>query len=148
LTSAPAISDWHERERPTFAFLLPPSLAASLLAAFFVLSSLTACHMNNLPRNMNLKAFDPHRADFTCKYEADVNPPITPEAEALFQQGMVGHQLRALARQARLCQGGALWKQAAAMGHWKAAMNLAGLYEQGLGVDRRTPSKRCFLSKG
>jgi hypothetical protein len=111
---------------------------ASLLAALFVLSSLTACHMNNLLRNMNLKAFDPHRADFNCKYEADVNPPIQPEAEMLFQQGMVGTSYELWPDKRDHAKASEAWKQAAAMGHWKAAMNLAGLYEQGLGVEQDT----------
>jgi hypothetical protein len=111
---------------------------ALLLAAVFVLSSLSACHMNSLPRNVNLKAFDPHRADFICKYEADVNPPIKPEAEMLFQQGMVGTSYELWPDKRDYAKAAELWKQAAAMGHWKAAMNLAGLYEQGLGVDQDT----------
>lgn len=37
---------------------------------------------------MNLKAFNPHRPDFTCVQEADVVPAASPEAETLFQQGM------------------------------------------------------------
>jgi hypothetical protein len=61
---------------------------ALLWTFVFVSVNLIACNMSNLPRNMNLKAFDPHRADFTCKYEADENPPITKEADALFLQGM------------------------------------------------------------
>ncbi|MDP9901826.1 SEL1-like repeat protein [Variovorax ginsengisoli] len=105
-----------------------------LLAAVFVLLNLTACPMNHLPRNMNLKAFDPHRADFTCKYEADANPPFTAEADALFQQGMAVTTYDLMFEQRDYAKAAQLWKQAAGMGHWKAAMNLAGLYESGLGV--------------
>jgi len=92
--------------------------------------------MSTLPRNMNLKAFDPHRADFTCKHEADVNPPFTAEADALFQQGMAVTSYDLLFDQRDYAKAAELWKQAASMGHWKAAMNLAGLYESGLGVPR------------
>ena len=111
---------------------------AWLLAAVFVLAGLTACLMNSLPRNMNLKAFDPHRADFTCKHEADANPLITQEAEMLFQQGMAATSYELWPDKRDHAKAAALWKQAAALGHWKAAMNLAGLYEQGLGVEPDT----------
>jgi len=108
---------------------------AALLALAFTLLNLTACNMSTLPRNMNLKAFAPHRADFTCKHEADVNPPITAEAEALFQRGMAVTSYELLLPDKRdYTKAAELWKQAANMGHWKAAMNLAGLYESGLGV--------------
>ncbi len=106
--------------------------------AVLLVCSLTACNMNPLPRNMNLKAFDPHRADFVCKHEADVTPPITAEAEALFQQGMAVTSYELLPKQRDYAKAAEFWKQAAAKGHWKAAMNLAGLYESGQGVPEDT----------
>ncbi|WP_261802543.1 sel1 repeat family protein [Variovorax sp. PAMC28562] len=109
-----------------------------LLAVAFILLNLTACNMNPLPRNMNLQAFDPHRADFVCKHEVDVNPPITAESEALFQQGMAVTSYELLPKQRDHAKAAELWKQAAALGHWKAAMNLAGLYESGQGVPEDT----------
>ncbi|MDB5829044.1 MAG: hypothetical protein JWQ73_3264, partial [Variovorax sp.] len=115
-----------------------PRWPALLLALVFALFSLTACPMNSLPRNMNLKAFDPHRADFVCKHEAEANPPITPEAEALFQQGMAATSYELIWPQDKrdYAKAAQLWQQAVTLGHWKAEMNLAGLYEQGLGVER------------
>ncbi|MBC7380768.1 MAG: sel1 repeat family protein [Burkholderiaceae bacterium] len=89
-------------------------------------------------RNMRLQAFDPHRADFVCKHEVDVNPPITAESEALFQQGMAVTSYELLPKQRDHAKAAELWKQAAALGHWKAAMNLAGLYETGQGVPEDT----------
>ncbi|MFM9926196.1 tetratricopeptide repeat protein [Variovorax sp. H27-G14] len=112
----------------------PPLVLVIVLAIF----SLTACNMINLPRNTNLKAFDPHRAEFTCKYEADANPPITSEAEALFQQGLAATSYDLWPDKRDYVNAAELWKKAADLGHWKAAMNLAGLYEQGLGVPRDT----------
>ncbi len=109
---------------------------AALLALGLTLLNLTACNMSTLPRNMNLKAFDPHRADFTCKHEADVNPPITAAAEALFQRGMAVTSYDLLPGKRDYAKAAELWKQAAGQGHWKAAMNLAGLYEGGLGVSQ------------
>jgi len=94
--------------------------------------------MNDLPRNMNLKAFNPHRADFTCVHEAPKLSPITVEAEMLFQQGMVVTSYELWPNQRDYKKAAQLWEQAAAKGHWKAAMNLSGLYERGLGVQRDT----------
>lgn len=108
------------------------------LAALLVLFTLTACAMNDLPRNMNLRAFDPHRVDFACVYEAPKLPPIATEAESLFQQGMVLTSYDLWPNQRDYTKAAQLWEQAAAKGHWKAAMNLAGLYERGLGVQRDT----------
>ncbi len=117
-----------------------PRWPALLLATAFTSFSLIACTMSSLPRNMNLKVFDPHRADFICKYEADANPPITAEADALFQEGMaVTRYERSWTEDKRdYAKAAVLWRQAADLGHWKAALNLAGLYEQGLGVDQDT----------
>ncbi|APW36797.1 hypothetical protein RD110_05980 [Rhodoferax koreense] len=101
--------------------------------------------MSNLPRNMNLKAFDPHRPDFTCKHEADVNPPITAEADALFQRGMAVTSYELLPDQRDYAKAAEFWKQAATLGHWKAAMNLAGLYESGRGVPEDTEQAVLIL---
>lgn len=106
------------------------------LAALLILFTLTACAMTDLPRNMNLKAFNPHRADFTCVHEAPKLPPITNESEMLFQQGMVVTSNDLWPNQRDYRKAAQLWEQAVAKGHWKAAMNLAGLYERGLGVQR------------
>jgi hypothetical protein len=120
---------------------------ALLLAAVLALFSLNACVVKSLPRNMTLKAFDPHRVDFTCKYEANANPPVTPEAEALFQEGMTATNYELWPDKRDYAKAAALWKRAAAMGHWKAAMNLAGLYEQGLGIDQ-DPEQAVLLIEG
>lgn len=86
------------------------------------------------PRFTKLAAFDPHRKDFVCKHEADVNPPITDEAEALFQQGMAATSSELWPADRDYKKAGALWQQAADLGHWKAQFNLAGLYLKGDGV--------------
>ena len=98
--------------------------------------------MNHLPRNMTLKAFDPHRDDFTCKHEADANPPFTAEADALFQQGMAATSYDLVFERRDYAKAAGLWKQAAGMGHWKAAINLAGLHESAWAC-RRTANRPC-----
>lgn len=120
---------------------------AALLGLIFILSSLTGCNMSNLPRNMNLKAFDPHRAEFTCKYEIDVAPPITKEAEASFQEGMNVTTYALMPNERQYTKAVELWSRAMDQGHWKAAMNLAGLYEAGLGVQQDSEQAVLILEK-
>lgn len=111
-----------------------------LLLAFLLSIALAACNMDHrtLPRNMKLKAFDPHRPDYTCVMEADVVPAPSAEAEALFQQGLAATTYGLREAQRDYAKAAQLWEQAAAQGHWKAALNLAGLYEQGMGVHEDT----------
>ena len=94
--------------------------------------------MNDLSRNMKLKAFNPYRADFTCVHEAAKLPPITDEADRLFQQGLTATSYELWFDDRDYKRAAQLWEQAAAQGHWKAAMNLANLYKRGLGVSRDT----------
>jgi hypothetical protein len=130
--------------------LLFPHFISRLLAslmALLTLLTLTACPMNNLPRNMRLKPFQPHRIDFACVHEATRLPVVTPEAERLFQQGMTLTSYELWRDQRDYKQAAQLWKQAADLGHWKAAMNLAGLYERGIGVERDT-EKAVLIVEG
>ncbi len=87
-----------------------------------------------LPRFTKLDVFDPHRPTFECKHEVDVNPPITAEAEALFQQGMAVTSYDLWPDDRDNEKAAQRWTEAAVLGHWKAQLNLAGLYLQGLGV--------------
>jgi uncharacterized protein len=89
-------------------------------------------HMNQLPRNMKLTAFDPHRPGFECVHEASKVPPIDPQAQEWFEQGLV------LSNQEWYedddwAGAAALWHKAAERQHWKAMMNLASLYANGRG---------------
>ena len=61
-----------------------------LMCVVVCVCALAAClaQSSTLPRNMSLKAFDPHRQDFVCKHEADLVPPIDAQAEAWFQEGL------------------------------------------------------------
>jgi TPR repeat protein len=98
--------------------------------------------MNQLPRNMKLTAFNPHRPDFECVHEATKVPPVDPQAQEWFEQGLV------LTNQEWYDQDDypaavALWHKAAERKHWKAMMNLASVYANGMGegklrVDRDT----------
>ena len=91
-------------------------------------------HDAALPRFTKLEAFHPHRADFVCKHEADVTPPISAEAEALFQQALTLDNHDLWPGQRDYSKITALYEQATKLGHWKAQFNLAGLYLKGIGV--------------
>ena len=114
---------------------------APMLIAFLLALNLTACKMNHtdpnptdpLPRHQALKAFDPHRKDFTCKHEVDAVSPIDPDAEAWNQEGLYVTRFGVLANQKDWKKAEQLWTQAAERKHWKAMMNLASLYEEGQG---------------
>jgi TPR repeat protein len=93
-------------------------------------------HDAALPRFTKLEAFDPHRPDFACKHEADVNPPISAEAEALFQQALMLDNHELWPQQRDYPKIAALYEQAMKLGHWKAQFNLAGLYLRGIGVSQ------------
>ena len=116
--------------------LLTFVLGLALALALALNLNLTACKMNPtdpLPRHQALKAFDPHRKDFTCKHEVDAVPPIDPEAEAWNQEGLYVTRFTLWMNQMDWKKAEQLWAQAAARKHWKAMMNLASLYEKGAG---------------
>lgn len=87
-----------------------------------------------LPRFTKLEVFNPHRSDFVCKHEANVNPSISAEAEALFQQALMLDNHDLWPQQRDYPKIAILYKQAMKHGHWKAQFNLAGLYLRGIGV--------------
>jgi len=87
-----------------------------------------------LPRFTKLEAFNPHRLDFACKHEANVNPSISAEAEALFQQALMLDNHELWPQQRDYVKIAVLYEQAMNLGHWKAQFNLAGLYLTGVGV--------------
>jgi len=110
-----------------------------LFILFASLLTLTACPMNAkttdvLPRNMALKTFDPHRPSFECKHEASAVPPIDPEAEAWFQEGMRVTSRDLWPNQRDYPKAVELWAKAAERKHWKAMMNLAGVLSEGDGT--------------
>lgn len=113
------------------------SRLASLLLATCLVLNLTGCNKmtptDPLPRHQAIKAFDPHRKDFICKYEADAVPPVDAQAEALNQEALYVTRFTLDEEKMDWKTAERLWAQAAAQKHWKAMMNLASLYEQGQG---------------
>ena len=93
---------------------------------------------SELPRFAKLERFDPHRPTFECKHEADAVPPITPEAEAVFQQAVALDSYEIWYEQRDYTKIAALYEQAMKLGHWKGQFNLAGLYLKGVGVPQDT----------
>ena len=89
---------------------------------------------SSLPRFAKLDVFNPHRPDFQCKHEDSVNPAITPEAEAIFQQAQALNSYEIWPEKREYARIAALYEQAMKLGHWKAQFNLAGMYLQGSGV--------------
>lgn len=123
-------------------FSVTRSINQSSLRIFASLNLLllpfAAYSMNNLPRNMPLKAFDPHRAEFACKHESDNVPRIDPEAQQWFEEGMGMTSQLLWPKQRDYKTAVELWGKAADRKHWKAMLNLANAYAEGQGVERNT----------
>jgi tetratricopeptide (TPR) repeat protein len=136
------------------------TFAAIALALLYWLGSTILSHhyslgnpiMQHLPRNQPLKAFHPHREDFTCQYEADKVPPIDPEAQAWYDEAKV--LTRATLRDKKdYDRAMELYKKAAERKHWKAMLNLADLYlnrtdERSTGEDDFKAWSRINSEKG
>ena len=85
---------------------------------------------------MTLKAFDPHRKEFTCNYEKIAEPPLDQEAEALFREGLSTTSFDLWPDDRDYEKAAKLWTKAAEKRHWQAMLNLASLYLEGKGVQR------------
>ncbi|ALU87461.1 SEL1 repeat domain-containing protein [Herbaspirillum rubrisubalbicans M1] len=94
--------------------------------------------MKDLPRNMPLRAFDPHRKDFSCSYEAQAEPPVDPQAERWFLEGLAATSNDLWPDEKNYENAADLWKRAAEKKYWKAMLNLASLYAYGLGINQDT----------
>ncbi|MGB7193677.1 MAG: DUF6396 domain-containing protein [Collimonas pratensis] len=85
-------------------------------------------------RYTSLPLFQPHRAAFICIQQAAVVPPIDPEADRWFEQGMALTSEDKYEEDKDYKTAAVLWAKAAQRKHWKAQNNLAGLYLRGKGV--------------
>lgn len=90
--------------------------------------------IQDLPRNENLKLFDPHRASFTCEVEATKVPPIDAQADAWFREAQALEDPDTWEEDRDYRKIVQLTRQAAERRHWKAMLNLASLY-----LEKRDP---------
>lgn len=90
-----------------------------------------------LPRNINLKAFDPHRdaETFSCRMQAAQAPKLTPEAQALHEEAMTLTSPGLWPNERNWPRAMQLWRQAANQGHWKAALMWMQTARTGAGLD-------------
>lgn len=102
--------------------------------------------MSSQLRYSQLPLFNPHRTEFTCIQQAAVVPPIDPEADLWFEQGMAATSEDKYEENKDYKTAAVLWAQAAQRKHWKAQNNLAGLYLLGKGVPR-DPEKTLQLTE-
>lgn len=102
---------------------------------FFLLISM---FMHKLPRNMSLKAFDPHRKEFPCNYEKYSETPLNEEAETWFREGLAATSFDLWPDDRDYAKAAKLWSKSAEQKHWQAMLNLASLYIQGKGVVKDT----------
>ncbi|NQE49396.1 SEL1-like repeat protein [Herbaspirillum rubrisubalbicans] len=121
-------------------------LIKSLISCLLIFSEFSYS-MKNLPRNMPLKTFDPHRKEFVCKYQDDVLPRIDEEAERWFQEGLALTSPSLWPNQRDYVKAAQRWQQAADRNHWEAMLNLANAYAHGEGVTRDTERAVLILEK-
>jgi len=90
-----------------------------------------------LPRNINLKTFDPHRdaGEFVCRNQAASAPALTPQAQELHEHAMALTRGDLWPNERDWPQAMKLWDQAAAQGHWKAALMWLQTARTGAGVN-------------
>jgi len=92
--------------------------------------------IQDLPRNEELRLFDPHRVNFICQIEASKVPPIDAQADAWFLEAQslddpdIWEEDRDYKKIIQLT------RQAAERRHWKAMLNLATLY-----LEKRDPPR-------
>ncbi len=115
-----------------------PSFWKALLVFTLLVGSATVYFMHHLsyPRNMNLRSFEPHRQGFECKREADVVPPIDPQANEWFLEANAAISWDLDKAERDYVKAFELTKKAAERRHWKAMINLATAYAYGEGTDR------------
>lgn len=110
-----------------FAVLMVCCMQTSLVHAGLLDSmphNVTAA-MSDLPRYEKLPAFNPHRPEFSCAYQAQRVPAFDPQAEMWFQQALALDDPNA--RNIDYAKMYQLYQQAAERNHWKAMLNLASL---------------------
>jgi uncharacterized protein len=88
-----------------------------------------------LPRNINLKTFEPHREAFACAHAASVAPALSPQGQALFEEAMALSSPGLWPNERNWPRAMALWDQAAQGGHWKAALMWLQTARTGQGLD-------------
>lgn len=69
--------------------------------------------MNILARNMSLTSFDPHRNEFTCNYERNVEPSVDEEADIWFREGMAATSFDLWPDDRDFAKAASLWDKAA-----------------------------------
>ena len=118
----------------------------ALTFALFPLFCYAMSETKPLPRHQALKPFDPHRKEFSCKYERDHVPAIDQEAEAWHQAALFATRYDLWPDQKNWKVAEELWIKASAKKHWKAMMNLASLYERGRGEGEFKVQPNPYLS--
>lgn len=127
-----------ERLRKPLRVLAALALLAALTLLIWKQDAMTQAldrHTHpDLPRFTELPAFDPYRKTFVCQHEAQANPVPSEQAQALFEEATALDEYSLDPRYIDYKKVASLYRQAMALGHWKAQFNLAGLYLEGKGV--------------
>lgn len=96
-----------------------------------------------LPRNINLKTFEPHREAFACEHAARRAPVWSAEAQERFEEGMSLTSPALWPNERNWPRAMKLWDEAASQGHWKAAIMWIQTAQTGQGKTARRGASRC-----
>ncbi len=114
---------------------------------------LLACQMqsetSHIPsRNLKLALFDPHMPSFVCEVEADKVPAIDAQANAWFLEARALEGPETIAADRDYKKIVQLTRQAAERKHWKAMLNLASFYIEGLDPQKGTEDAVKLVEEG
>ena len=120
-------------ERNLFAVHKTSKLATTSAVIAISLFSLPFYKLQNHDpqlRHMEIKPFDPHRKEFTCRHETDAAPAIDPEADAWNAEALYLTRPTLWPHEQNWKKARLLWTKAAEKNHWNAMMNLVELLQQ------------------
>jgi uncharacterized protein len=107
---------------------------------FLCISLLVACERTNMTTTNSTSGDEDLSLAFQCVHEKDTVPPISPEADRLFQQARSAQQAAGPKDFNAIVK---IYEKAGALGHWKALQNAQILYYQEL-TDYPGPAKRVI----
>ena len=131
-----------------FLSLFQPASRNLTLILFFFFNFLLSAHAMDmsLPRNWMPELFHPNRTEFTCMHEAEFVPPIDPQAERWYQEAEALRDPNIWDEDKNWPRIMELYQKAAERKHWKAMIDLATVYQDGIWdddtpiIDRNPPA--------
>lgn len=103
---------------------------------------------NEIPRNWHVPPFNPYDPDFHCQPEATKLPPLDAQADAWFREARALEDPNIFLEDRENERIMHLTRMAAERRHWKAMLNLASMYAQGLYPKRNADDAVLLVEEG